>query len=117
MFKVLPVSFGGECCTKTPAGAKGKTGPAGPEGPPGPEGPQGPPGTSANIPQFDSDPVAPNPEDAWVLKTTVGGIGGGMLIMYAGLGFPMLTPGAGGGVTYQFSYRTLEGTTKRVALT
>ena len=36
---------------------------------------------------------------------------------FLGLSFPYVSVGTGGVPTYQFSYRTLEATTKRVALT
>lgn len=73
-------------------------------------------GSGGGIPQYNSDPVSPAAEDAWVLRTTSGGAGGGKLKSYFGLGFPVTTPGTGVTSTYQFSYRTLEGTTKRVTI-
>lgn len=68
------------------------------------------------IPQVDTDPASPNAEDAWVLKTQSAGVGGGVIIAPLGLGFLALTPGAGSSSSYKFSYRTKEGSTKRVTL-
>lgn len=67
------------------------------------------------IPQYDSDPASPQAQDAWVLRTVSGGAGGGKLQLLFGLGFPVTTTGAQTS-TYQLSYRTIEGTTKRVTL-
>lgn len=71
---------------------------------------------TAGIPQYDTDPVSPNPEDAWVLKTGGGGSGGGTIIAAMGGGFIASSPNTGGSPTYQFSYRTLENTTIRATL-
>jgi len=68
------------------------------------------------IPQYDADPGSPNAEDAWVLHSTSGGAGGGELKFIAGLMTPITSVGAVSH-TYQLSYRTQEGTTKRVTLT
>lgn len=65
------------------------------------------------IPQYSTDPSAPAAEDAWILKTGTGAAGGGKPI---GLLLSLTTTGAGGSLTYKFSYRTQEGTTKRVTL-
>lgn len=65
------------------------------------------------IPQLNADPVAPDPESAWVRRT--GGLGGGEVKFLFGGGNAITTPGAGS--TYEFSYRTLQNTTVRVALT
>ena len=77
-------------------------------------------GGSLSIPQVTSDPVAPAAESAWVLKTGSGGtkVGGGKILAFLGLAFPYATVGSGGGgtLTYRFSYRTLEGTTRRVQI-
>lgn len=67
---------------------------------------------STSIPELTSDPVSPTPQSAWVLATTsiVGGgdpIGLLMALTHAGA----IT------YSYQLSYRTLENTTVRVALT
>lgn len=70
-------------------------------------------GGEASIPQYSSDPVSPSPEDAWVLKSGGGGAAGTIRAFF-GLGWPYL--GTGASLTYQFSYRTLEGTTKRVTI-
>lgn len=67
------------------------------------------------IPQLNADPSSPNPEDAWVLKTG-GGSGGGTIKAFLGGGAPLPTVNGGGSPTYQFSFRTIEGTTKRVTL-
>lgn len=68
-------------------------------------------GGSVNIPQLNADPPSPAPESAWVLATPIvsGGSPIGLLLA--------LTGSSVTGYTYQFSYRTLEGTTRRVALT
>lgn len=67
-----------------------------------------------SIPQYDTDPASPAAEDAWVLKS--GSVtGGGKLQFLFGLGTPVTDSGTGG-VTYQFSYRTQEGTTIRTTL-
>jgi len=75
---------------------------------------------SGLIPELTADPSNPSPQKAWVLKTQSGSgpSGGGKMIAYLGLGFPYLVAGSGGSITltYQFSYMTLEGTTKRVTL-
>lgn len=65
------------------------------------------------IPQLNSDPSSPTAESAWVLRTGSGGAGGGKPI---GLLLSLTTTGAGGSLAYQFSYRTKDGTTKRVTL-
>ena len=66
---------------------------------------------TASIPELTSDPVAPDPEEAWVLYsgTIPAGTPMGLLLS--------LTYATSVTGTYQFSYRTLEGTTKRVSLT
>ena len=69
------------------------------------------------IPQLSADPVAPAAQTAWVLRTVAPGAGGGKINCFLGLGFPYLTVGVGGVNTYQFSYRTIEGTTLRANLT
>lgn len=71
-----------------------------------------------SIPQLNSDPASPTSQSAWVLKTAGGGgTGGGVYKGTLGLGFPYLSKSSGGGsATYQLSYRTIEGTTKRVSL-
>lgn len=71
---------------------------------------------TGSVPQYDADPASPNAEDMWVKRTASGGTGGGKIIAPLGLGFLALTPGVGGSSTYQLSYRTKEGTTKRVTL-
>lgn len=68
------------------------------------------------IPELSADPVSPAAQDAWVLRQGAGGSGGGKLKMFLGLGFPYVKPNSGGAFTYQFSYRTQEGTTKRVTI-
>jgi hypothetical protein len=76
---------------------------------------------SFSIPQVTTDPTSPETESAWVLKSG-GGVsvtGGGQLNAIIGLAFPYISAGAsssGGAATYQLSYRTLDGTTKRVTL-
>lgn len=71
-----------------------------------------PGGGTFAIPQLDADPVAPTPEDAWVLRTGMGG-GGEVKFLFGG-GTPITSSGAS---MYEFSYRTLQNTTVRVALT
>jgi hypothetical protein len=67
------------------------------------------------IKQLDSDPASPKAQDAWVLKQ--GSVsGGGTFKAFMGLGFPYMSVGTAS-YTYAFSYRTKEGTTKRVNLT
>jgi hypothetical protein len=71
--------------------------------------------SSSAIHQVTEDPVSPEAEEAWVLRSgTGGGIADGTPI---GL-LLALTYTDNGGIpfTYQFSYRTKEGTTKRVSL-
>jgi hypothetical protein len=78
-------------------------------------GPQGPAGQSGAgdgfIPQYDTDPASPEAEHAWVLRTGVP-----VPLSYSLLHYGLTAPG-GGGFTYDFKYRTLEGTTVSVALT
>lgn len=69
---------------------------------------------SVSIPEYTSDPVSPSARDAWVLRT--GSMSGGGELMYMIGGMPVLSSGTGGGYTYQFKYRTDEGTTVAVAL-
>lgn len=65
------------------------------------------------IRQVDADPTNPKSQDAWVLKTGSGGTGGGTPV---GLLLALTTPDVGGTTSYQFSYRTIEGTTIRTTL-
>lgn len=67
-----------------------------------------------SIPQLDSDPSSPNSEDLWVLKSVTGG-GAGVGEAY-GLLLTLTQPGAGAATSYELSFRTLEGTTVRTAL-
>lgn len=66
------------------------------------------------IPQLNADPTSPKAEDAWVLKT--GNYGGAGVGEAYGLLLALTKPGEGS-VDYSLSYRTKEGSTKRVALT
>lgn len=68
--------------------------------------------SAVGIPELDADPAIPIPESAWVLHTP-STLGGGTPL---GLLLALTKGGFGTPETYQFSYRTLEGTTKRVAL-
>lgn len=62
--------------------------------------------------QVNTDPVAPTVEESWVLRSgTVTG-GGDPL----GLLLCITNAGSISGLSYQFSFRTLEGTTKRVTI-
>lgn len=65
------------------------------------------------IPQYNTDPVAPAAEDAWVLRTETGGIDDGVPI---GLLLGLTYTGNTGSSSYQLSYRTQEATTIRVAM-
>lgn len=65
------------------------------------------------IPQLTSDPASPKAQDAWILAAVSGGTGGGEAI---GLLLALTTADAGGSSSYQFSYRTKEGTTVRATL-
>lgn len=71
--------------------------------------------TVANIPEYDADPSSPANGDVWVLRSTSGGGAG------AGEAYGMLTAitnaGTGATKTYQLSYKTETGGTKRVSLT
>ena len=71
----------------------------------------------SKIKQYDTDPSNPKVQSAWVLRTSGGGpttegmpMGLLMALTYA------TTGGGGGGTTYQFSYRTRQGTTIRNTL-
>lgn len=57
------------------------------------------------IPQLDADPASPSAEQVWVRKSGNAGSPMGLLLS--------LTTNA---ITYQLSYRTIEGTTKRVSI-
>lgn len=70
----------------------------------------------SNVPQLDADPASPNAEDMWVRRNQSAGTGGGKIIAPLGLGFMALSPGVGGSITYDLSYQTKEGITKRVSL-
>jgi hypothetical protein len=71
-------------------------------------------GGVTTIPEYYTDPVSPVAEQAWVLATGSGAIADGTPM---GLLLALTYTGNGGsGFTYQFSYRTIEGTTKRVTL-
>lgn len=69
---------------------------------------------TVSIPQVSTDPVAPAAQDAWVLKTASGAIADGTPI---GLLLALTYKDNTGSLSYQFSYRTQEGTTKRVTIT
>jgi hypothetical protein len=76
---------------------------------------------ATNIPQYDTDPTSPTAQDAWVLKSGTGSTvtGGGVLKGIIGLSTYYISAGVSSGgaaTTYQFSYRTKEGTTIRVQL-
>lgn len=73
---------------------------------------------SFKIKQYDADPSNPKKESAWVLRTA--GAGGTTEGMPMGLLMALtyaVTSAGGGPTTYQFSYRTKEGTTIRASLT
>ena len=65
------------------------------------------------IPQLDSDPSSPKAQDAWILASTTMGVGGGEPY---GLLLALTQPGVGGSSSYQFSYKTKEGTIIRASL-
>lgn len=74
------------------------------------------------IKQYTSDPANPKKEDAWVLRQ---GTGGGIIqLSTAGVPIGLLLSltyattetTTGIAYTYQFSYRTKEGDTKRVTI-
>ena len=76
-------------------------------------------GSGVSIPEYTSDPVSPANQSAWVLKQGGGTVtGGGKLNGILGMATYLVSPGTAGGgaLTYQLSYRTLEGTTKRVTI-
>lgn len=73
-------------------------------------------GGGGSIPEYGTDPASPQPGETWVLRSGGGGAGGGEIKAFMGLGFPLLTVGAGGPLTYQLSYQTEAGTTVRTAL-
>ena len=78
----------------------------------GPRGPAGESGAGDGfIPQYDTDPVSPESEHAWVLRTGVS-----IPISHSLLFYGLTMPG-GGGFTYEFKYRSKEGTTVSVPLT
>lgn len=68
-------------------------------------------GGTTGIPEYTSDPVSPSAQDAWVRRS---GSAGGQVTLFIG-GFPYTDPGSG--YTYEFRYRTTEGTTIGVPLT
>lgn len=73
------------------------------------------------IPELVADPSPLVAEQAWVLRAGGGGgvTSGGVLQAIVGLSTYMTTVGthgAAGALTYQFSYRTLAGTTKRATI-
>lgn len=66
-------------------------------------------GETTTIPELTSDPTSPGAEEAWVLRS--GGSGGTPIGLLLALTMDVGTP-----ATYQFSYRTTEGTTVRTTL-
>lgn len=77
---------------------------------------------SNKIKQYSIDPANPSAETAWVLRsgtgtgtsTTTSGSPIGLLLC---LTYAESITTSGSAYSYQFSYRTKEGTTERVALT
>lgn len=69
------------------------------------------PDDEAFIPELYADPASPDPEEVWVLMTTLGG-----QISHSLAPLGMLLTSTAAVITYQLSYRTLEGTTVRVTL-
>ena len=78
--------------------------------------------SAGGIKQYSTDPTSPRAETAWVLRQ---GTGGG-IVQLSTEGVPMglllaltyatTTSSTGVAYTYQFSYRTREGTTERVTI-
>lgn len=68
-------------------------------------------GGATMIPELSADPASPISEEAWVLRS--GSAGG---IPYSLMPLGLLMSSAVVSYTYQFSYRTLEGTTVRTTL-
>lgn len=66
---------------------------------------------NTTIPEYSVDPVSPAPEDAWVLHSGFAAAGSPIGLLLS-LTYAVPTTGS-----YQFSYRTTEGTTVRVPLT
>lgn len=69
---------------------------------------------SSRIHQYDSDPTSVA-EDAWVLHTTAGDESASAGMPY-GILMAITNPGLIGAHTYRFSYKTLQGTIKRVTI-
>ena len=65
------------------------------------------------VPEYDTDPVSPDQQTAWILKSITGGAGAGEAV---GLLLALTYAGDGAVPTYQLSYRTIEDTTVRVSL-
>lgn len=73
------------------------------------------------IQQLDSDPASPYAQQAWVLKSSSGPGGhastkGMPMGLLMALTYAVTSTTTGGTTTYQFSYRTKEGTTERVTI-
>lgn len=66
------------------------------------------------IPQLDEDPETPEAQTAWILRTHTSGANAGVPL---GLLLVITSAGEGAENTYELSYRTIEETTVRVALT
>lgn len=71
-------------------------------------------GQANSIQELFTDPVSPDPEEVWVLRTGTSGIPDGTCIGMFGLGLTYINNA--GSFTYQLSYQTLEGPIVRVAL-
>lgn len=66
-------------------------------------------GGAVSIPELYSDPVSPSPEEAWVLASSSGVTGSPIgLLLALTYAAPLLS--------YQFSYKTIEGPIVRVGL-
>lgn len=63
------------------------------------------------IPQLDADPTNPKAQDAWILKT-----GGSSGVEGSPIGLLLPLTYVSASTTYEFSYRTKEGTTIRIVL-
>jgi len=74
-----------------------------------------PTGGGGTVPEYSSDPASPSANDTWVLRTTypTDGTAGNFRI----LGLNMLYAGSVTASTYQLSYQTEAGITKRVSIT
>ena len=69
---------------------------------------------TATIPEYNTDPVSPSAEDAWVFRTGSGA--DGTVGVPRGLLLALTYSGAASSATYELSYRTAAATTIRTTL-